>query len=79
MQKIELTGLIQREGDEFVSCCVELDIASQGATVEEAERNLEEAVGLFFETASKTEIQRRLGDRRASVVTKFSAQVPAFA
>lgn len=79
MRQIELTGLIQQEGEEFVSCCVELDIASQGATVEEAVQNLEEAVGLFFETASKTEIQRRLGNQHKAVVTKFSAPVPTFA
>jgi predicted RNase H-like HicB family nuclease len=40
--------------------CPELDIASQGETVEEARANLAEAVELFFETASPSEIRKRL-------------------
>ena len=55
-----LTAIIEREGDGYVSLCPELDIASQGRTVEEARANLQEAIELFFETADPTEIQRRL-------------------
>jgi len=55
----QLTAIIQREGDWFVSLCPEVDVASQGRTVEESRRNLIEAVELFFETASPSEIQRR--------------------
>jgi predicted RNase H-like HicB family nuclease len=55
-----LTGLIEREGDGYVALCPELDIASQGDTVDEARRNLIEAVELFFETASPSETQQRL-------------------
>jgi predicted RNase H-like HicB family nuclease len=49
MSKCSLTAFIEREGDGFVSLCPELDIASQGKTVEEAAANLREAVELFFE------------------------------
>ena len=49
-----------RRGAGYVSLCPELDIASQGDTVEEASANLKEAVELFFETASATEVQGRL-------------------
>lgn len=59
-QTQELTALIEREGDGYVSLCPELDIASQGMTVEEARQNLEEALQLFFETASPAEIKERL-------------------
>ncbi len=59
-QKIQLTALIEREGDGFTSLCPELDIASQGDTVEEARANLQEAIELFFEHASKQEIDERL-------------------
>ena len=55
-----LTAIIEREGDGYVSLCPELDIASQGRTVEEARANLQEAIELFFETADPKEIQRRL-------------------
>ncbi|MFQ5807371.1 MAG: type II toxin-antitoxin system HicB family antitoxin [Phycisphaerae bacterium] len=56
----QLTGVIEREGDGYVALCPELDIASQGGTVEEARRNLVEAVELFFETADPSEVRQRL-------------------
>jgi len=59
MQK-QLTAIIGREGDGYVSLCPEFDIASQGDTIEEAKENLREALELFFETASPMEIQQRL-------------------
>ena len=52
------TAIIEREG--YVALCPELDIASQGATVAEARKNLQEALELFFETASNAEIEHRL-------------------
>jgi predicted RNase H-like HicB family nuclease len=56
----QLTVVIEREGNGYVSLCPELDIASQGVSIEEARNNLTEAVELFFETASKSEIKERL-------------------
>ena len=55
-----LTAIIEREGDGYVALCPELDVASQGDTVEEARANLTEALELFFETADPTEIEGRL-------------------
>ena len=54
-----LTAIIEREDDGFVALCPELDIASQGGSIEEARSNLIEALTLFFETASPAEIARR--------------------
>lgn len=59
MQK-QLTAIIEREGDGYVSFCPELDIASQGDTITDARDNLREALELFFETASPEEIQTRV-------------------
>ncbi len=56
----QFTGIIEQEGDGYVSFCPELDIASQGDTVEEARKNLIEALELFFETASPSEIEQGL-------------------
>ena len=56
----QLTAIIEREGDGYVALCPEVDIASQGATVSEARDNLKEALELFLETASDTEIKQRL-------------------
>ncbi|MCX7066220.1 MAG: type II toxin-antitoxin system HicB family antitoxin [Methylococcales bacterium] len=52
----KLTAIIHKEDDIYVSLCPELDIASQGSTIEEAKDNLKEAVELFFECASEKEI-----------------------
>lgn len=57
--KRQLTAIIEREGNGYVSLCPELDIASQGDTIEEARKNLQEALELFFESASKEEIKDR--------------------
>jgi predicted RNase H-like HicB family nuclease len=51
MTKSVFTAILEREGDVYVALCPELDIASQGATLEEATANLREAVALFLETA----------------------------
>jgi len=56
----QLTAVIEREGDGYVATCPELDIVSQGNNVEEARKNLLEAVEGFFEVASPSEIRRRL-------------------
>ena len=56
----QLTAIIEREGDGYVALCPELDIASQGGTVEEARDNLVEALELFFETADPSKIAGRL-------------------
>jgi len=56
----QLTAIIEREGSGYVSFCPQLDIASQGDTIQEARENLREALELFFEAASPSEIQERL-------------------
>ena len=54
-----LTAIIEREGDGYVALCPQLDVASQGDSIEQARDNLQEALELFFETASQDEIGRR--------------------
>ncbi|MBA3891761.1 MAG: type II toxin-antitoxin system HicB family antitoxin [Gemmatimonadaceae bacterium] len=56
----QLTAIIEREDDVSVAFCPELDIASQGNTVETARTNLVEALELVFESADPTEVARRL-------------------
>ena len=57
---LKLTAVIEREADGFVATCPELDVVSQGMTVEEARLNLVEAVEGFLEVASSSEVKRRL-------------------
>jgi len=56
----QLTVIIEKEWDGFVSLCPQVDLASQGNTVDEARNNLKEALELFFETASPEELSARL-------------------
>ncbi len=56
-----LTAIIQAEPPGFVALCPELDVASQGDTIEQSLANLREAVELFYESASDAEIAAREG------------------
>jgi predicted RNase H-like HicB family nuclease len=58
----QFTAIIEREDDGFVALCPEVDIASQGDTIEEARANLQEALELFLETASPKEKRRQRGE-----------------
>jgi len=60
MNQRTFTAVLEREGDGYVALCPELDVVSQGSTVEESLANLREAVELFLETASPEEIEERL-------------------
>ena len=54
-----LTAIIERDETGYSALCPEYDIASQGATIEEARDNLVEALSLFFECADVSEVERR--------------------
>jgi predicted RNase H-like HicB family nuclease len=43
-----------------VALCPDVDVASQGGSIDEARRNLVEALELFFETADESEVKPRL-------------------
>jgi predicted RNase H-like HicB family nuclease len=67
------TAVIEREGDGYVALCPEFDVASQGNTIEEARKNLQEAVELFLESADPSEIEER---RHSEVfVTRLEVEV----
>ena len=50
---IYFTTEIWEEGTYFVAWAPELDVSSMGNTIDEARKNLREAVGLFVEEAGK--------------------------
>jgi len=73
MQRLRLTAIIEREDDGFVATCPELDVASQGQSIEEARANLVEALTLFFEVAGESEVSRRM--RNEVFVTQVEVPV----
>jgi predicted RNase H-like HicB family nuclease len=83
MPNVEFTVEIEKEQlstgeDVYVAFCREIDIASQGSTVEEALKNLEEAVILWLETASVSEVENCLPGihRKRSQVFTTRIEVP---
>jgi predicted RNase H-like HicB family nuclease len=69
----QVTAIIEREGDGYVASCPELDVASQGETIESARKNLQEAVELFIETADPTELERR--EHSELFITRLEVEV----
>jgi len=60
-----LHNLIEREGDLFSAVCLELNVASQGKTEEEAISNLKEAVELYLETVYELQAEQEFIPRPA--------------
>ena len=72
---MQLTAIIEREDSGYVALCPQLDIASQGESVAEARENLTEALELFFETAERSEVERRLRGEVYVTQVEVSASV----
>ena len=70
--KSKFTAVIRREEDQYVAFTPDLDIASQGANPEEALKNLQEAVSLFLECASPSELAGRCTED--AWITQFEAE-----
>lgn len=66
------TAVIKKEGGVYVALRPELDVVSQGATIEEGRVNPKEAVELFLESADPEEVQRRYHGE--VFVTTFDAE-----
>ena len=86
MPSISLSAVLNPENSGgYVALCPELDIASQGESIDDAVQNLKEAVEGFFEVASREEIESRrkgpalfthfkiLGNWQAGFITTLSA------
>ena len=56
---MRLTAIIEREDEGYVALCPEYDVASEGETIEDARKNLVEALTPFLESADPVELKRR--------------------
>ena len=65
--------MIYRENGGYVALCPELDVASQGDTVEDASANLREAVELFIESADPSEVAIRMREELYVTALEVSA------
>jgi len=66
--KQKMNATVWQEGDWFVAQCLEVDVASQGGTEDEALANLHEALELHFEEPRATRLPR---------VRSIEVEVPA--
>ena len=77
MPSISLSAVLNPEDSgSYVALCPELDIASQGESIDDAVPNLKEAIEGFFEIASREEIESRL-DARPSATPARQGPAPA--
>ena len=49
MRKINLKSVVWKEGDYFISQCLEVDVSSFGKTRKQALDNLQDALKLYFD------------------------------
>ena len=66
--KKQFTASITRDGDWYVAQALEVDVASQGETEDEAVDNLREALELFFEPPTPTKLPK---------IRRFEVDIPA--
>ena len=60
--KYRLSALITKEEEWYVARCPELNVTSQGKTLEEAKENLKEAVELYIESFGADELSEIKGE-----------------
>ncbi|MCX2925382.1 MULTISPECIES: type II toxin-antitoxin system HicB family antitoxin [Streptomyces] len=53
---LHLTAAITHEGEWYVARCLQVEVTSQGETIEESLENLREALELYFEDAPAPEV-----------------------
>ncbi len=73
-QMITLTFEMEREGDQYVSTCRELDVSSYGDSVEDAARRLDDAVRLYLDVlAEDGELERVFRERGIHITERREA------
>ena len=55
---LDFSAVVRREGKLYVALCPEVDVAGQGKSVEEALKNLKEALELYFEDEDVEKISK---------------------
>ena len=68
---IRLTNIITKEEKMFFAHCPELDVGSQGETVEEANNNLKDAIILYLNTIEELETREEIFKKRNITVYHY--------
>jgi predicted RNase H-like HicB family nuclease len=67
---LHFTAVVTREDDWYVARCLEVEVASQGHSVEESLANLTEALELYFEDSPPVEASH-------PIVAPIEVRIPA--
>ena len=62
MTSRRLTAVIVKDDQWYVAHCIELGVASQGKSIEEAQGNLKEAVELYLESFGAADLPEASGE-----------------
>lgn len=73
-ETLELSAVVWKEERLYVALCPELDVASQGKSVEDALKNLKEALELYF---GDEDVKRPM-KAEAPIVTIVKVKVSGF-
>jgi len=82
--QLVFTGVVVKEEDGYSALCIDLDVASQGQTIDEAKKNLFEAVTLYIESALESNLpiirpvpaeENPLNVRQKNTLEKFNIKV----
>jgi predicted RNase H-like HicB family nuclease len=73
MVQRSLQVVIYREGDVFVAQCLNVDVASDGATSDAARENLREALELYFDEPDAVTDFQTVGEAHVEQLTLTSA------
>lgn len=68
MKEVDLHILIEKEDDLYSALCLELNVASQGTTIEDAKQNIREAIELYLEDVIESGDEKDFIPRPASEV-----------
>ena len=56
---MQLTGIIKKVGNYYVALCLELNVSSQGESIEEAKKMLQEACGEYVSYMEEKTLEMR--------------------
>jgi len=64
---LDVHVLIEKEGDLYSALCLELNVASQGHTIAEADKNIREAIEIYLEDVYEAGDEKEFVPRSAPV------------
>jgi len=68
---MQLTGILKKAGDYYVTLCLELNVASQGESIEEARKMLQEACEEYLSYMKENKLEAEIRPAPPDVLREF--------